>query len=582
MNLYNVQIFLKNIDKYFTNSRYLKDLLFQTIPDPDYDVKNINGDIVPHYLYNPIYTKLNPREEWDCIEDVLKQFPQDAKIGVVGFNFGYEFKNNRNYEIYEPSLPLLKLCLGYQDISKIDANLKFHESLSSLISANIEILVINPFAEKMNPTIIDEIANQNLNIIKIESAKSNNSSANRMSRNYNLKSKMRVLVQARSDLHINPGGDKVALEECCKALVRHGVKVDIDINGHKDASNYDLVHIYNFCTPGEIEGFGRCAKDKNVPFVVTTLYEDRPIFFNQMHAYASAFVGYIQSGYRGEWSEYREMILQYLASKPYHVPKENLFLAREAEALISSGDRESAILRRDYPETKKIASCKFGSTTLPKVDKSLFESTYGIKDYVLSVGRIEVRKNQGMLLKALEYDDIPVVLVAGKMTYNPDYQEYVSNFRRRGKTIVVKELSPEMLSSAYAGARVHALPSWYELPGLVTLEAALNGANVVASTHGTIRSYLGDLVFYCQPDCIDSIRSAVLTAFYSNKNPDLKELAASYTWDRSAIDLIKLYDQVLSSSSDILKNKIEIDVNVKNYIDNYFTATDLKNNLMNC
>ena len=187
----------------------------------------------------------------------------------------------------------------------------------------------------------------------------------------------------------------------------------------------------------------------------------------------------------------------------------------------------------------------------------MFRDTFGIKDYVLSVGRVEVRKNQGMLLKALEQESLPVVLVAGKMSYNVDYEDCISKFRRKGGTIMVRNLSPEMLASAYAGARVHALPSWYELPGLVSLEAAISGANVVSSTYGTIKSYLDDLISYCEPDCVDSIRNAVLNAYDSKPNPLLAEVAGSFTWEKTGERLIEIYNMALSQSKPDLKNDMQ-------------------------
>ena len=57
-----------------------------------------------------------------------------------------------------------------------------------------------------------------------------------------------------------------------------------------------------------------------------------------------------------------------------------------------------------------------------------------------------------------------------------------------------------ILESAYAAARVLALPSWFETPGLVALEAALAGTAVVVTPHGCTREYFGDRVGYARPD----------------------------------------------------------------------------------
>ena len=57
-----------------------------------------------------------------------------------------------------------------------------------------------------------------------------------------------------------------------------------------------------------------------------------------------------------------------------------------------------------------------------------------------------------------------------------------------------------LLASACAAARVFALPSWFETPGLAALEAALAGCAVVITPFGSPREYFGDLVEYARPD----------------------------------------------------------------------------------
>ena len=56
-----------------------------------------------------------------------------------------------------------------------------------------------------------------------------------------------------------------------------------------------------------------------------------------------------------------------------------------------------------------------------------------------------------------------------------------------------------LLASAYAAARVFALPSWFETPGLAALEAALAGCAVVITPFGSTREYFGELVEYARP-----------------------------------------------------------------------------------
>lgn len=162
-----------------------------------------------------------------------------------------------------------------------------------------------------------------------------------------------------------------------------------------------------------------------------------------------------------------------------------------------------------------------------------------------------------MLLKALEDSEITLVFAGGGFTYQPEYEEVCRRFSRKGKTVFLDRLSPEMLASAYSAARVHALPSWFELPGLVSLEAAEYGANVVVGDKGTISDYFGGHAFYCSPDDSESVRNAVLAAYYAPpRRGELETCVKEFSWDRAAEETLAVYQQVLGSerlTSDVLQ-----------------------------
>ncbi|NDC36721.1 MAG: glycosyltransferase [Proteobacteria bacterium] len=178
---------------------------------------------------------------------------------------------------------------------------------------------------------------------------------------------------------------------------------------------------------------------------------------------------------------------------------------------------------------------------------------YGVKDFVLCVGRLESRKNQLMLLKALEDSEVPVVLVGGGFTYQPEYAEAVRNFKRRGETLVLGRLEPEMLAAAYAAAKVHALPSWYELPGLVSLEAASYGCAVVVTDNGTARDYFGDCAMYCNPGDEQSIRKAIEAALAAPVSPTLRAVVEQFRWDSIGPTTVTVYQDILGRKPRVLQ-----------------------------
>jgi glycosyltransferase involved in cell wall biosynthesis len=110
-------------------------------------------------------------------------------------------------------------------------------------------------------------------------------------------------------------------------------------------------------------------------------------------------------------------------------------------------------------------------------------------------------------------------------------------------------LAPDMLRSAYHSARVSCLPSWYELPGLATLEAALWSRQVVASPYGTIDEYLGDACLYADPADYAGLGACIREAWHAPSNPELRNRAAAFTWTRTGGETEKLYRELAASNS---------------------------------
>jgi len=336
------------------------------------------------------------------------------------------------------------------------------------------------------------------------------------------------------------GGDTVLMERLAEGLRSLGVEVTLDAGGQQDPKNFDLVHLFNFALPDFTRLLAERAKAAQVPYVVTTLYEDIPNFHNQSIMVAEALAEYVRRTQDKNWWKSHDLNLAAVQSCAKF---DNSWTAANAAALLSSGESESQTLRRDYPGTNNIVEIKFGCEIGSASDPELFRKKYGVTDFVLCVARIESRKNQLMLLKALEDSDLTVVLAGGGFTYQPAYEQAVRNFKRRGRTIVLDRVAPEMLASAYAAAKVHCLPSWYELPGLVSLEAAAIGCNVVAS-NGTIVDYLDSKIFYCDPWSESSIRNAVMAAFYAPVPAGLRESAQAFTWTETARKTLECYIKV--------------------------------------
>lgn len=177
---------------------------------------------------------------------------------------------------------------------------------------------------------------------------------------------------------------------------------------------------------------------------------------------------------------------------------------------------------------------------------ALFRERVGDFEFVLFVGRVEPRKNPLGVIRAARRLGLPMVVVGEAP---PQHEAYERECRREGGDRVVwlegLDHHDPLLVSAYAAARVFALCSWFETPGLAALEAALAGAAVVLTPHGSTRSYFGDRATYARPGRDDEIGAALSRAWREGPRPGLAaHVASNYLWDRVAKLTAEVYDRV--------------------------------------
>ena len=132
---------------------------------------------------------------------------------------------------------------------------------------------------------------------------------------------------------------------------------------------------------------------------------------------------------------------------------------------------------------------------------ALFRERFGDGEFVLFVGRVEPRKNTLGLIRAVRSLGLPPGRSGRSPAGVPRLPRAVS--AEGGDAVAwlaATDHEDPLLASAYAAARVLALPSWFETPGLAALEAALAGTAVVITPFGSTREYFGDRVLYARPD----------------------------------------------------------------------------------
>ncbi|MBF0254774.1 MAG: glycosyltransferase [Candidatus Omnitrophica bacterium] len=174
-----------------------------------------------------------------------------------------------------------------------------------------------------------------------------------------------------------------------------------------------------------------------------------------------------------------------------------------------------------------------------------------MKRFLLTVGRLEPRKNQLNLIRAVRDAGFPKLIVVG----NPvaGFEAYAARCRAEaGEDVVflpgIDHESP-LLASAYHGCDAYALPGWFETPGLVALEAALAGTALAVTEVGSTREYFGSHAAYFDPSSPASMRRALQEALRRGPSTALRQEAARrYTWEAVALQTLEDYKSVLGES----------------------------------
>lgn len=324
----------------------------------------------------------------------------------------------------------------------------------------------------------------------------------------------RVYFITRSDLTKNPAGDTIQVLKTMEYLRERGV--DVHLSSTPQLTGNHLYHLFNINRARDLLPYLQAIKERRGEIVLS------PIYWN-MEEYLSLGRRGLLEGWRRD-APLRKRIVE------------------EAHLLLPNGRRELEMVIDDLGEE----GLEEKASIIPNGVDSIFYNPspepfikeYGIKDFILSVGRISRRKNQLALIKAIGSLSIPLVII-GHIN-DPLYYRQCRNLS--AKTIFLPHLSQESLASAYAAAKVHVLCSWFDTPGLVSLEAALAGCSIVTTDRGTAREYFQEEAWYCQPHSISSIRGSILAALKVPPPVDLPErIMKSFSWEVVAEKTLKAY-----------------------------------------
>lgn len=306
--------------------------------------------------------------------------------------------------------------------------------------------------------------------------------------------------------------------------------------------NYDIIHIFKpTAFPSESYLLTKYAKAKGVKVIVSPIY----YFHYSPKSIDEKIITSVKKHLIFSRKHFFKTIPTLSQANPYKHSEEVL---KSSDVILPNTQEELELLTKVFDiESKKCHVIPNGVEIEFKYgNQSLFKEKYGLDNFILFVGRIEKRKNVLTLIKAFVKSKLDTHLVIiGK----PIDSEYYTLCRKNANENIIF-LPPiphdsELLKSAYKAAKVLALPSDCETPGLVALEGGISGTNIVITEIGGTKEYFDKYAWYVDPSNEDNIKNKLLEAYGTPKNNNLsKHIEENFTWNKVAEMTTKIYDLV--------------------------------------
>lgn len=375
-------------------------------------------------------------------------------------------------------------------------------------------------------------------------------------------------MQTRSAVSVasSPGGDVTQAHETARALTALGIDVRVSSELQPDLTGVDLVHVFNLVRPQDAMVQARHAWRHRRPVALSTVYCD----MWEYDSSARGGLGGAIARHAGRDSiELAKAAGRAVRSRELHrglVPLvwpgyralQHELVAR-CDVLLPNSVSELRRIERDLeveiPEERYVA--------VPNaVDPAAYDGQLldgqsppphlaEHEGCVLCVGRVEGRKNQLNVIRALAGSGHRLVLAGQAAANQRAYVEAVrAEVGRRANVRWLGAVSEEDKRWLYRLARVHILASWMETTGLASLEAAALDCALVVTPNGDTRDYFDGAAHFCRPDDPRSIRDAVDAAYRAGPDATLRQRVLTYyTWDAAAHATARGYETALAAEA---------------------------------
>lgn len=343
----------------------------------------------------------------------------------------------------------------------------------------------------------------------------------------------RVLLAGKLTGLTAPGGGETQLKAMVAALQTVGVEASFWRPWEDSLAEADCIHLFG-------------SEPEHLPVIKAAAALKKPLVVSPIAWFD------LQSLWREPWPLPKRLFAcgKFLARRQFpRIPSWRRELYQSASMLLPNSKAEAAQLSRHFgvPFDRIHVVPNGADVRFAAGCPRAFALIVGGEGYVLCAGRIEPRKNQLAVIRALRGSGARLVILGDPLA---EHHAYYAACRKAAdqRTTFVPAIfhNSDLLKSAYAAAGCVVLASWYETPGLVALEAGMSGTPLVLPRGGCANEYFGAMAEYVGPRDEREIREAILRALAKPRSSALAEhVQQHFTWEAAARATKEAYEKVL-------------------------------------
>lgn len=348
---------------------------------------------------------------------------------------------------------------------------------------------------------------------------------------------MKVAIATRRDADRKGGGDvqqALTYAELITARGHEAVVVDSGAAVAGDPS-VDLVHLFNTDRPVELIASSSALLRADKPYVVSTVHHSF-VHLREFYRLRPGALGVLERRLPRSLADFLKHVARYRpAPAPLTAYPTRGAVRRcleRAAGVLCLAQGEADWLAADYRYAGPVQVLPNGATTR--------RPAAGADIDVIVLGRVELRKNQLAVARALQGTPYRVLFLGAPNMVDPAYvRAFEAAVLASPNVSWVRGVPASEVPRYLARSRVALSASFFEVLSLADLEAAAAGCVVVASERGNTHELLGARgAFYVDPYDLTGLPETLQDAL-SAVGPELPRHLP--TWEDIGAELLRFY-----------------------------------------